>query len=150
MSSKVKPIPDGYHTVTPYLIVEGVPKLIEFLKKAFNAEIVEEITVNGMVTHAEVKIGNSMVMMGEARGEHSPMPAMFYLYVEDTDATYKQAIAAGGISVMEPTDQFYGDRNGGVKDHCGNQWWIGTRQEIITKEELQKRTELKMLQKTTG
>jgi PhnB protein len=147
MASKVKPIPNGYHTVTPYLIVEGVPKLIEFLKKAFNAEVVEEIKVKGMVTHAEVKIGSSMVMMGEARGEHTPMPSMFYLYVEDTDATYKQAIAAGGISVMEPTDQFYGDRNGGVKDHCGNQWWIGTRQEEISKEELQKRTEQKMLQK---
>jgi PhnB protein len=147
MASKVKPIPDGYHTVTPYLIVEGVPKLIEFLKKAFNAEVVEEIKVDGMVTHAEVKIGSSMIMMGEARGEHTPMPSMFYLYVEDTDATYKQAVAAGGISVMEPTDQFYGDRNGGVKDHCGNQWWIGTRQEEISKEELQKRTEQKMLQK---
>ncbi|HEY9776076.1 MAG TPA: VOC family protein [Planktothrix sp.] len=146
MSSKTG-VPDGYHTVTPYLVVRDVPKLIAFLKQAFDAELVEEVNVEGSITHAEVKIGDSMIMMGEARGERQPMQSMLYLYVPDTDAVYKKAMDAGATSVMEPVDQFYGDRNAGVKDHNGNEWWIGTRKENISKEELQKRTEAKMAQK---
>jgi uncharacterized glyoxalase superfamily protein PhnB len=136
----VKPIPDGYHTVTPYLTVEDPSKLIEFLKQAFGAVETERVLgPDGSVSHAEVRIGTSMLMMSQARGEWKPTPANFYLYVEDVDAVYKQAVQAGGISVGEPRDQFYGDRSGGVKDQFGNQWWIGTHVEDVPPEELARR-----------
>ncbi|MFQ5627378.1 MAG: VOC family protein [bacterium] len=119
----VKPIPDGYHTVTPYLVVEGVAKLIDFLKQAFGAEKTDCMKrPDGTVMHAQLKIGNSVVMMGEAQSEWPPMPASLYLYVEDTDAVYKRALEAGATSAMEPANQFYGDRNAGVKDPSGNFW----------------------------
>jgi PhnB protein len=122
MSSNVKPIPDGYHTVTPYLIVEGVAELIDFLKQAFDAVEKERLPgPDGKVGHAEVRIGDSVVMMGEAGGEWKPVPGAMYLYVNDTDATYKRALEAGATSLMEPADQFYGDRNarreGPVRQH---------------------------------
>ena len=91
----VKPIPEGYHTVTPYLVVEGVPKLIEFLKAAFGArEIHRTALPDGSVMHAEVQIGDSRVMMGEASGGMKPIPAMLYLYVPDVDAVYERAVRA--------------------------------------------------------
>src|ERR1035437_3384908 len=122
----VKPIPDGAHTVTPYLVVEGVPKLIDFLKQAFGAEeLFRMARPDGGVMHAEVKIGDSMIMIGEAMGQWKPKPCSLYLYVEDVDAVYQRAIQAGGTSVGEPKDQFYGDRSGGVTDPCGNHWEIG-------------------------
>jgi PhnB protein len=142
MTSNVKPIPDGYHTVTPYLVVEGVEELIDFLKQAFDAVETERIPgPDGKVGHGEVRIGDSVVMMGEASGEWKPMPGMIYLYVNDTDATYKRALEAGATSVMEPADQFYGDRNAGVKDASGNMWWIATRKENVSPEELRRRAE---------
>ena len=142
MTSNVKPIPDGHHTVTPYLVVEGVDKLIDFLKQAFDAVETERLPgPDGKVGHGEVRIGDSVVMMGEASGEWKPMPGMIYLYVNDTDATYKRALEAGATSVMEPADQFYGDRNAGVKDASGNMWWIATRKENVSPEELRKRAE---------
>src|SRR4030095_2767975 len=95
-----KPIPDGHHTVTPYLLVQGVPKLIDFLKQAFAAEEIHRSALpNGTIRHAQVRIGDSMVMMGEAAGEWKPTPAMLYLYVPDSDAMYASAIKAGGKSI---------------------------------------------------
>jgi len=136
----VKPIPDGYHTVTPYLVVEDCAKLIEFLKEAFDGKEQECMKrPDGRVLHAEVRIGDSVVMMGEAQGQFKPMPGSLYLYVKDTDATYKRALGAGGMTMMEPADQFYGDRNAGVMDPCGNLWWIATRQEDLSREEITKR-----------
>jgi uncharacterized glyoxalase superfamily protein PhnB len=136
----VKPIPDGYHTITPYLVVRGLPKLLDFLKRAFGAEETERVAgKDGTPTHAEVKIGDSRVMMGEARPEHPPMPSMLYLYVADCDAAHRRAVAAGGTSILEPTDMFYGDRNGAVKDPCGNQWWIASRKENLSREEIARR-----------
>jgi PhnB protein len=136
----VKPIPEGYHTVTPYLVVKGVSQLLDFLKQAFGAEEIHRSAMpDGTVMHAEIQIGNSRVMLGEAKGEHKPSQSMLYLYVEDTDAMYKRAMQAGGISIMEPTNQFYGDRNAGVKDHCDNQWWIATHVEDVSAEEMEKR-----------
>ncbi len=136
----VKPIPDGFHTVTPYLLVAGVPKLIEFLKKAFGGEETECLAMeDGTVMHAQVKIGDSIIMLGDPRGRCEPMPMSLYLYVPDTDAVYQRAIEAGGESVMEPADQFYGDRNAGVKDPVGNTWWIATHIEDVSPEELRKR-----------
>ena len=143
----VKPIPDGYHTITPYLVVQGAPKLIDFLQQAFEAQETERITQpDGTIGHAEVRIGDSVVMMAEARGEWKPMPSAMYLYVNDTDAVYQRALQAGAISTMEPANQFYGDRSAGVRDPSGNQWWIATHQEDVPPNELKKRAEAAMQQ----
>lgn len=142
MTNNRESIPDGYHSVTPYLVVEGLPKLIDFLKAAFDGVETERVPgPDGKIAHAEVRIGDSVVMMGEAGEEWKPMPAMIYLYVSDADASYKRALDAGATSLMEPADQFYGDRNAGVKDPSGNLWWIATRIEDVSKEELQRRAE---------
>ena len=120
-------IPEGYHTVTPYLVVQGVPGLIEFVKAAFGAtERMRNLRPDGTVSHAEVEIGDSIVMMGEPQDAASTMPGMIHLYVSDVDATYEQALWAGGNSLREPADQPYGDRMAGIKDRFGNQWWIAT------------------------
>ncbi|MEM8777536.1 MAG: VOC family protein [Cyanobacteria bacterium P01_G01_bin.49] len=137
----VKPIPDGYHTVTPYFIVQGAVTLIDFLKQAFAAkEIRRAVHPEGYIMNAEVKIGNSMIMLSEAMcDEFKPMPGFIYLYVENTDVTYKNALKAGGISTMEPKDEFWGDRTASIKDPMGNHWWIATHQEDVLPEELEKR-----------
>ncbi len=136
----VKPIPDGFHTVTPYLVVAGAPKLIEFLKRAFGAEEVERTKrPDGTIGCAAVRVGDSMVMMGEAQAGQGPKPATLYLYVKDVDATYKKAIQAGGTSTCEPTDMFWGDRNAGVKDAFGNEWWIATHKEDVAPAEIERR-----------
>jgi len=133
-------VPDGYHTVTPYLVVKGVAGLVEFLKEAFDAEETERMTApDGSVVHAEVRIGDSMVMMGEAGGSGAPMPAMLYLYVPDADASYERALRAGASSVRELRNEFYGDRTGGVSDPFGNQWWLATHVEDVSPEELARR-----------
>src|SRR5580700_10248915 len=104
----VKPIPEGLHTVTPYLVVESVDQLIDFVKAAFGAkEVLRHKGPGGATMHAEVKIGDSRVMLGQASERAKPTPSMLYLYVNDVDATYKQAIRAGGTSIMEPVDMFY-------------------------------------------
>ncbi len=138
----VKPIPEGYHSITPYLVVEGAVKLIDFLKEAFGAEERERMAMpDGTIRHAELKIGDSMLMMGEASGEYKPMPTALYLYVTDTDSTYRRAVAAGATSISEPADQFYGDRNAGVTDPSGNKWWIATHKEDVAPEELARRAQ---------
>jgi len=147
----VKPIPDGYHTVTPYLVVEGAAQLIDFLKTAFDAQ--ERFRMDGpdgVVRHAEVQIGDSRIMMGEACAQQKAMPTMIYMYVNDADALYRRAMAAGATSVAEPSDQFYGDRHGGVKDASGNLWFIATHKEDVTKEEMERRAQAAMKQKTAG
>ncbi len=146
----VKPIPESYHTVTPYLIVPRAARLIEFLKSAFDAtEGHRSSRPDGAIMHAEVKIGDSVIMMGEPMGEFQPMPSMLYVYVADTDAAYKRALAAGATTMMEPADQFYGDRNAGVKDMCGNLWWIATHIEDVPPEEMEKRAQAAMEQRQT-
>jgi PhnB protein len=143
----VKPIPDGYHSVTPSLMVQGVAALIDFLKQAFGAdEIFRMPRPDGAIMHAEVKIGDSMIMMGEAMGEHQPMPGSIYLYVNDADAVYQHALQAGATTMMEPGDQFWGDRQAGIKDPVGNFWWIATHKEDVSPEELAKRAEAYMAQ----
>jgi PhnB protein len=144
----VKAIPDGYHTITPYLTVQGVADLIAFVRGAFDAQVRFQMShPDGSIGHAEVQIGNSVIMMGEARGDWKPMPAALYLYVEDTDAVYRRALAAGATSLREPEDQFYGDRNAGVKDSAGNYWWIATHVEDVSPEELKRRSEAYASQK---
>src|SRR4051812_23575340 len=127
--STAKTTPEGYHTVTPYLIVEGADKLVAFLKAAFNATVLmSTVNPDGKTGHTEVRIGDSIVMLSEARGEYHAMPAMLYVYVDDADFTYAKAIEAGATPVRPVEDQSYGDRSGGVKDMCGNQWWMATHQ----------------------
>ncbi|HEX9871403.1 MAG TPA: VOC family protein [Candidatus Tectomicrobia bacterium] len=147
----VNPIPQGYHSVTPYLVVREVPKLLDFLKHAFNAqEIMRMPQPDGTIMHAEVRIGDSAIMMGEAQGEHKPMPGSIYLYVNDTDATYKRALQAGATSQMEPADQFYGDRHASVVDPVGNRWFIATHIEDVPPDELARRAEAFMKQQGQG
>lgn len=147
VTSKVKPIPQGYHTVTPYLAVQGVSRLINFLEQAFNAQETEKMTgPDGRVGHAEVKIGDSIIMMGEPTKESKPMPGMVYLYLEDTDAAYKRALDAGATSLRAPTDMFYGDRSAAVTDAFGNQWWIATHIEDVTPDEMQRRMKTQQTQ----
>lgn len=136
----MSPAPAGFHTITPYLVVEDIEALISFLKAAFGAEETERVPgPDGVTRHAEVRIGDSVVMMGAAQEGYPPLPAALYMYVEDTDASYASALDAGAESLMEPADQFYGDRNAGVKDSQGITWWIATRVENLTAEELRKR-----------
>jgi PhnB protein len=136
----VKPVPDTYHTVTPYLIVKGAAQLVDFLKRAFGAKEVHLMKgPDGGVAHGDLLVGDSHVMLGEANGPWAPQPTSLYLYLPDCDATYKQALAAGGTSVQEPKTQFYGDRQGAVKDPSGNTWWIATHVEDVPPEELGRR-----------
>lgn len=119
--------------------------LIDFLKQAFEAKETERHSrPDGTIMHAEVKIGDSVIMMGEPMGDFKPMPGSIYLYVKDTDATYRKAIQAGAVSIMEPADQFYGDRSAGVKDPLGNFWWIATHIEDVPPEELARRAAAQM------
>lgn len=126
MATKVNPVPEGHHTVSPYLVVAGVGKLIDFTKQAFGAsEVFVSKRPDGSVQHAEIKIGDSIVMMGEG-GDSKQFPGMLHLYLEDVDAVYRRALQAGAKSLREPADQPYGDRSGGVEDVFGNQWWISS------------------------
>jgi PhnB protein len=139
----VNPIPNGYHTVTPYLVVRGAAKTIEFAKKAFGAETSGELMKrpDGTIMHGTIKVGDSFIMISDATAQHPPMQAMLYLYVPNVDASYQRAVAAGATSMMEPTDMFYGDRSGGVKDPAGVSWFIGTHKEDVAPAELKKRAE---------
>jgi len=113
--------------VNPYLHPRRAEPLIGFLKRAFGAqEVAKYASPDGVVHHAVVRVGDSVVEMGEAHDKYEPLAAMFYLYVPNVDAVYKQAVAAGATSFQEPTDQFYGDRSAGVRDAFGNTWYIAT------------------------
>jgi PhnB protein len=142
-----KAVPEGYHTVTPYLMVERADKLLEFIERVFDAKVIERMDrPDGLIGHAEVRLGDSVIMLGDVGGTRKleAMPAALYLYVKDADATYRRALEAGAASIMEPADQFYGDRQGGVKDSWGNQWWIATHFEDVSPEEIIRRAEAAM------
>jgi PhnB protein len=142
----VKPIPEGYHSVTPLLSVRGAARLIDFLKKAFAAtEIYRFPSPDGSVMHAELKIGDSVLMLGEATNEQHPaMPVALYLYVDDADATYRKALDAGGESIGAPDNMFWGDRVATIKDFAGNKWWIATHVEDVSSGELERRAQQAM------
>ena len=140
----VKAIPEGYHSVTPYLIVEGAEKLIDFMSNAFGAkERMRMPGPSGSVGHAELQIGDSIVMLADSASAENNriVTGMIHLYVEDVDAVYKSALAAGATSEREPTTMFYGDRGGAVRDQFGNTWWISTHVEDVPPDEMQKRSE---------
>ena len=133
-------VPKGCQSVIPYLVVSSAKKLITFLETTFEAKATEcMMRPDGSVGHAEVKIGDSVVMISDACPEYPAGKANIYVYVADTDAAYARAVKAGGKSTMEPADQFYGDRNAGVQDEFGNTWWIGTHKEDVPADEMQRR-----------
>jgi PhnB protein len=126
-------MPKGLNNVNAYLHPLRAEPLIGFLKRAFGAqELAKYASPDGVVHHAEIRVGDSVVEMGEAHGKYEPMSAMFYLYVPNVDAVHRQAVAAGATSFQEPTDQPYGDRNAAVKDSFGNKWYIATHVKDVT------------------
>lgn len=144
----VKPIPEGYHTVTPYLIVDGAAGALEFYKKAFGAtELFRMDAPDGRVAHAEIKIGDSVIMLADEypeMGFRGPQAlggsaSSILLYVDDVDASFKQALAAGGTEMRAVQDQFYGDRSGTLKDPLGHVWTISTHKEDLSPEEIARR-----------
>jgi len=146
--STVKPIPDGYHTVTPYLTVRDAAKALAFYAKAFGAEeFVRMPGPGGTVMHAEVRIGDSVVMLGEENpqmGASSPQtiggsPVSLLLYVKDVDASFARASQAGCTVETPPTDMFWGDRYGKLLDPFGHRWGLATHKEDVTPEEMKKR-----------
>jgi uncharacterized glyoxalase superfamily protein PhnB len=120
-------VPKGLHSVNPYLHPLRAEPLISFLKRAFNAEeVAKYASPDGVVHHAVIRVGDSVIEMGESHGKYERMPTMFYLYVPNVDDAYRQAVAAGATSFQEPADQFYGDRSAGVTDAFGNTWYLAT------------------------
>ena len=143
-----KPIPDGYHTATPYLTIKNAAGAIDFYKAAFGAtEIMRMDSPDGKIAHAEIRIGDSPIMLSDefpdmgTRGPESVggSSVMIHLYVEDADAMARQALAAGAKLLAPVADQFYGDRGGKLADPFGHVWWIATHTEDVAPEELSKR-----------
>jgi uncharacterized glyoxalase superfamily protein PhnB len=138
MANPVQKRPEGFHTVNPYLVIDGAAKVIEFLKQAFDAiEAGEPFKgPDGKIMHAAVRIGDSMVELGDSP---EPMPMNLHVYVDDVDSFYRRAVAAGGVSVRAPETTFYGDRSAGVKDPAGNKWWLACHVEDVSNEEIIRR-----------
>jgi uncharacterized glyoxalase superfamily protein PhnB len=126
-------VPEGLRDINVYFHPVGVPKFIDFLKRVFAAEQVAlHESPDGVVVHAKFRIGDSIIEMGEAHGQWQPLPSVIYLYVPNVDEVYRRAIQAGGISLYEPADQPYGDRNAGVVDPFGHTWYISTHIKDVT------------------
>jgi uncharacterized glyoxalase superfamily protein PhnB len=134
-ADEVRPIPEGYHTVTPFVSVKGAVQFIDFLREAFGGIELGRVGEEGAIGHAEVRIGDSVVMMFDAKEVWPDTPALLRLYVEDCDAVYQQALQAGATSVTRPTNVPWGDRVSRVRDPFGNLWWIQTRIENVSAEE---------------
>ena len=142
----VKAIPEGYHGITPYLGINEAAKAIEFYKEAFGASVFMRLNMpDGRVGHAELRIGEAVIMLGTPCDEMSlsnpteRTSVALQLYVTDVDAQFKQAVAAGASAVSEPEDRFYGDRSGSVKDPFGHLWYLATRKEDLTEEQIRQR-----------
>lgn len=136
----VQPVPEGRAHIMPILTVDGAAKFIDFMEEAFGAvEKERHDGPGGAIMHAELTIGPSIIMTSDANSEFPASPARLQLYVDDIDAVYKRALAAGATSLREPADQFYGDRSGGVQDAFGNQWWLATHIEDVSPEEIRRR-----------
>jgi PhnB protein len=148
MAGAAKPVPAGYHTITPHLTMDNAVQTIDWYKKAFGAEEVSRsLGPDGKVMHAEIKIGDSRFMMNDAMmGGKGPKayggsPASFWLYVTDADALFNRAVSAGAKVQAPLADQFWGDRGGAVSDPEGYTWWIATRIEDLTQAEIRRRAE---------
>ena len=123
----VKPVPEGYHTITPYIITSDATQMMAFVEKAFGGETTHKTVEEGRIRHAEMRVGSSMIMLSQATADYPPTHIHLYIYTPDCDAMFDRAVAAGGTVIMPMKDQEYGDRNGGIKDPVGNSWWIGKR-----------------------
>jgi PhnB protein len=148
MANKPKPIPDGYHSATPYLIVNDAAGAIQFYKQAFGATVLVRMPKpNGKIGHAEIRIGDSIIMLADEFPEinaRSPRslggsPVSILLYVDDVDTTFAKAVEAGAKVQRPLADQFYGDRTGGIEDPSGHVWYIATHVEDVSPEEMKKR-----------
>jgi uncharacterized glyoxalase superfamily protein PhnB len=140
MAKQVQPIPEGFHTLTAYLLVADAEKEVEFAKAAFDAQEIHISKLpDGSIMHATLKIGTSMLMLGQVSGEMKPVPSMLFMYVENVDGVYRRAVASGGKPTQEPMDQMWGDRAGAVSSPNGIQWWISTHIEELSEAELQER-----------
>jgi PhnB protein len=143
----VKPIPEGYHSLTPYLVMDGAAKALEYYKKAFGATELFRMEHEGKIAHAEMKIGDSPFMLSDEhpeRGFRGPKaiggtPVGLMIYVDDCDTVFKQAIDAGGTEQKAVQDQFYGDRSGTLEDPFGHIWTVATHKEDVSPEEIDKR-----------
>jgi PhnB protein len=141
----VKAIPDGYNTVTPYLVVKSPETLIAFAKEVFDAtEHDINKTPDGKITHAEIQVGDSKIMIGRECEKNKGMSSMLYIYVKNVDAVYSKALKVGAEKIEPVKDQFYGDRSGGVQDSNGIKWYIATHVEDVSKEEMSKRMQVVM------
>jgi len=130
----VRSIPEGFHTLTPHLHVQGAAALIDFLQETFGSNEIGRVTrPDGTIAHAQVRIGDSMIEASDAQGRFPPMSNAIHVYVNDVDKVYESALRAGATSLYGPVDQDYGDREAGVKDAFGNHWYIGTRTKDISK-----------------
>jgi uncharacterized glyoxalase superfamily protein PhnB len=147
MARKVNPIPKGYHTVTPSIVVRGAEKALDFYRKAFNAEETLRMAgPDGKIMHAEFRIGDSVMMLGDEMpemGSRSPLslggsPVSFFIYVENVDEAWQRAVSAGGKQVLPLADMFWGDRAGCVDDPFGHHWWLAQRVADLTPEEIKK------------
>ena len=148
MAKKVKPVPDGYHHITPYLVIQGAAAAIDFYKKVFGAtELFRMTQPDGRVGHAELKIGDSVFMLADEFPEMQTVgpktlgntPVGLHLYVEDADATFNHALSLGAKVKKPMADQFYGDRSGTIEDPFGHKWTIATHKEDVSPEEMKRR-----------
>ena len=150
MTTRVKPVPEGHHTVTPYLAVKNAAKALDFYTRGFGATELYRLTLpDGRIGHAEIRIGDSIVMLAEEFPEYGGKapetlggsPVSIHLYVEDVDTFVKRAVGAGAREVKPVTDQFYGDRSGQLQDPAGHVWWVATHKEDVPPDEMRKRVE---------
>lgn len=136
-------VPEGYHSVTPYLAIRDADKLVEFLQKVFDAK---EHRLwrreDGSFMHGEFRIGDSLVMIGDVQDNHGSFPGMLYVYVQDVDVTFNKAIQEGAKALEEPSQQDYGDRRAAFEDLAGNQWWIATHVEDVPDEEVKRNKDI--------
>ena len=140
-SKNVKAVPDGFHTVTPFIIVNHADMLIEFIKAAFDGEVTSLMKgEDEKIMHATVRIGDSTIMLSDSSEQYGPMPCMLYLYVEDADQAFTRAVSAGAKADMPVADMFWGDRCGQLTDPFGHKWNLATHKENLTPEEMRKRS----------
>jgi PhnB protein len=144
-----QPIPQGYRTITPGLVVDGAVEALDFYQRAFGAEVVRRLEMGGKIMHSELRIGDSLVTVNDEMPEYglkapdpdAPVPASLLIYTEDADALHARAVAAGATEINPVSDQFHGDRAGSVRDPYGHRWAIATHTEDMSQEEMQRRME---------
>lgn len=141
MENYLKATPENYSTVCTYLLVNNPEQQLSFIEKVFAAETIEALKQDNLVMHAEVRIGNSVIMIGRAQDQFPAAPGMMYIFTSEVDRLYQLALSEGAVSLMEPGERYYGHRECGVKDPQGNQWWMASVTEKLSPQELQNRTE---------